>query len=72
MLGSLVGGENVQTPDDEDVVRRGAAWVDVSATGAAPLKDDEETLVVNACIKDFRYHSHQAGWLVDVDLPLAG
>jgi len=72
VIGSHSGGEGVQAPNDPATLQRGAAYVDVSATSVTrSLVVGEETLMVNASIKDIRYRSNQAGWLVDLDLPLA-
>jgi hypothetical protein len=63
-------GSTIQRPDDEDVIRRGAAYVDVSQSSPAPLRTGEETLLINSSIMSSRYTPINAGWLVDLELPV--
>jgi predicted phosphohydrolase len=58
-----------QSPFDEAVVERHAAYVDVSNGGPRPLREGKETLLVNSCVMDLQYNANGAGWLVDIDLP---
>jgi hypothetical protein len=59
----------VQTPNDEQVIERRGAYVDVSKESDKPLQYGKETLLINASIMDRGYRCVQAGWIVDLDLP---
>ena len=60
----------VQRYYDMEVIDRGAAFVDISNTSGDPLRVGEETLMVNSSIMSTSYKPIQAGWLVDLELPL--
>lgn len=62
--------EEVPT-DKEDMLKRRAAYYDISSRGPRPLQVGTETLFVNASIMTVRYRPHNAPWLVDLDLPCA-
>jgi hypothetical protein len=68
LLGSLHSG---QQPTDKVVLEHGAAYLDVSGESERPLRDGEETLLINSSIMTYSYAPHQAAWLVDLDLPRA-
>jgi hypothetical protein len=69
-LGSLeTSGSAIQTPDDKDVVSRGAAYLNFSRTGEKPLQVGEETLLINSSIMSLNYSLVNAGWLIDLELP---
>jgi hypothetical protein len=72
VIGSLEWEDGIQTPMQKNVRERGYAFVDISSTSdTGALVLGEETLMVNPSIKDLQYKSEQAGWLVDMDLPLS-
>lgn len=58
------------TPNDPEVKEKKAAYIDLSSDSNTPLKEGQETLMVNACIVDLAYNAENAGWLVDLDLPM--
>lgn len=72
VLGSLEPplGSPIQKPDGKDVIERGAAYVNVSKASPAPLRAGEETLLINSSIMSLRYAPINAGWLVDLELPI--
>jgi hypothetical protein len=73
LYGQLVPEEEtlgVQTPLNKEVVDRRAAYLDVSDSSPKPLKHGSESLLVNSCIMTSRYDPAQAGWLIDLELPL--
>jgi hypothetical protein len=63
------GDSNVQAPTDASVLKRRAAYLDVTSESGRPLQYGQETLLVNSCIMSLRYSASYAGWLVDMDLP---
>ena len=56
---------------NDEIVREGAAFVDISNGGEDPLEFGKETLFVNASIMDLLYDPTNAPFVVDLDLPLA-
>ena len=55
----------------KEVVRDGAAFLDITKEGEMPLRWGKETLFVNAAIMNLLYEPTNAPWVVDLDLPLA-
>jgi len=59
--------ETVQLSKDA-VLEAGAAVVDLSTSGGAPLKFGKETVFVNAAIMNVEYQPLNAPWVIDLDL----
>ncbi len=55
--------------DQENVLEKRGAYVDISSGGSSPLQWGQETLFVNASIMDVRYNPRNAPWIVDLELP---
>ena len=55
---------------EREILDRRAAHVDVSDESERPLRFGQETIMVNASIRDVWYRPTQAPWLVDLELPL--
>ena len=56
--------------DMADVLEKGHAFIDISATGSRMLEWGQETLFVNAAIMDASYIPRNAPWVVELELPL--
>ncbi|KAF2674145.1 Metallo-dependent phosphatase [Microthyrium microscopicum] len=61
----------IQAPDDASVIKAHAATLDVSSSSRKPLQVGKETLLINSSIMTGSgYRPKQAGFLVDIDLPM--
>lgn len=72
-FGKLIQEEElpgIQTPLNKEVIDRRAAYLDVSDSSPTPLKYGLESVLVNSSIMTQRYKPSQAGWLIDLELPL--
>lgn len=56
--------------DMADVLEKGHAFIDISASGSHTLEWGQETLFINASIMDGSYKPRNAPWVVELELPL--